>query len=289
MISMAPARAGAPHQRQAHGGAGEDHEADLEHAHAAVHVADAAGRHDERGRDQAVAHEDPEQVGEVARVERVQVDAAEDRRQRDQQARGVDHGHEHAEASCTRARSTCRRCGPASSAGPRPAGRRCALAPRSVGGDCLGQGTQALRQLVDVVAVEHGEPVAQRSAGCPGEARASSSSPRGVTLPAVRAGGRSGRSCARRRRGARAGRRAGWPPTRRSTARVRPRTRAMARAAIADQGLELRHASGRASARWARDCCMRVDRAQVVADALDAASASLRRLCHAVSPGIVDG
>ena len=119
MISMAPGGARAPHQRKTHGGGREDDEADLEHAHAAEHVADAAGRHDQGGRDQAVAHEDPQQVGEVARVERAQVDAAEDGRQRDQQARGVDHGHEHAERRAgehdplvgervrVRARSTC--------------------------------------------------------------------------------------------------------------------------------------------------------------------------------------
>ena len=44
-----------------------------------------------------VAHQHPEQVADVARVERVEVDAAEDRRQADDHDRAVERGHERAE------------------------------------------------------------------------------------------------------------------------------------------------------------------------------------------------
>ena len=57
--------------------------------------------------DQPVAHQHPEQVDEVAGVQGVEVDAAEDRRERDQEARGVDHRHHGCPASCWRGRSTC--------------------------------------------------------------------------------------------------------------------------------------------------------------------------------------
>ena len=44
---------------------------------------------------QPVAHDHPQQVADVARRQRVQVDAAEDRRQRDEDDRPVERGHEH--------------------------------------------------------------------------------------------------------------------------------------------------------------------------------------------------
>jgi hypothetical protein len=67
---------------------GEDREAEVEHAHAAVHVAEADeqnGEHDEE------AEQQPEEVARVAGLERVDADPAEDVRQRDEQDRAVDH------------------------------------------------------------------------------------------------------------------------------------------------------------------------------------------------------
>src|SRR4051812_21655409 len=47
--------------------------------------------------DDEVAHQHPEQVADVLGAERVEVDAAEDGGQRDQDDRGVERGHEHAQ------------------------------------------------------------------------------------------------------------------------------------------------------------------------------------------------
>ena len=53
--------------------------------------------HDEDGRDDHEAHHHPQQDGGVARLQRVDADAAEDVRQRDQHDRRVDGDHQHAE------------------------------------------------------------------------------------------------------------------------------------------------------------------------------------------------
>ena len=79
MISRAPVGPLLQTRERAPAATREDDQADLEHAHATVHVADAAGGDDQGRRDEPVAHEDPQQVGEVAGVERVEVDAAKDR------------------------------------------------------------------------------------------------------------------------------------------------------------------------------------------------------------------
>ena len=63
----------------------------------AVLVAQPAERHDEHGGDEQEAHQHPEQVGDVLRGERVEAEAVEDRRQRDQQDRGVQRGGQDAD------------------------------------------------------------------------------------------------------------------------------------------------------------------------------------------------
>ena len=83
--------------REQHGEDGEHEEAEVVHLDAAVHVAEAPQRHHQDGGDDEEAHDDPEQVADVARLERVEVDAPEDGRQRDDHDRGVDRGHQHAE------------------------------------------------------------------------------------------------------------------------------------------------------------------------------------------------
>jgi hypothetical protein len=62
---------------------------------AAEHVAYSPDGDDEDGLHQPVAHDHPEQVADVARRERIEVDAPEDRRQRDDDDRTVELGHEH--------------------------------------------------------------------------------------------------------------------------------------------------------------------------------------------------
>jgi hypothetical protein len=81
-------------QRQADRGGGEDGEAEVVHPHAPEHVADPAQAHHQDGGDHHVAHQHPQQVADVQRDERVQVDAAKDGGQRDQDDRGVDGRHQ---------------------------------------------------------------------------------------------------------------------------------------------------------------------------------------------------
>ena len=64
---------------------------------AAELVAHPAEHHDEHGGDEHVAHQHPEQVADVARLERVELDAGEDGGQRDDDDRRVDRRHQHAE------------------------------------------------------------------------------------------------------------------------------------------------------------------------------------------------
>ena len=64
------------------------------HLHPAEHVAQLPEVDHEHRLDQAVAHDHPQQVADVARRQRVEVDAAEDRRQRDDDDRAVERGHE---------------------------------------------------------------------------------------------------------------------------------------------------------------------------------------------------
>ena len=76
-------------------GEGEDREAGVVDAHAAVHVAQPAEGDHQHRLDEPVAHDHPQQVADVARGQRVEVDAAEDRRQRDDHDRAVERRHEH--------------------------------------------------------------------------------------------------------------------------------------------------------------------------------------------------
>ena len=73
---------------------GEDGEARVVDLHPAEHVAQPAQRHDEDRLHEAVAHDHPEQEGDVAGSQGVEVDAPEDGGQGDDHDRAVEHGHE---------------------------------------------------------------------------------------------------------------------------------------------------------------------------------------------------
>ena len=74
---------------------GEHREARVVDLDPAEHVAEAAEADHEHGLDQPVPHDHPQQVADVAGRQRVQVDAAEDGRQRDDDDGSVEGGHEH--------------------------------------------------------------------------------------------------------------------------------------------------------------------------------------------------
>ena len=95
-----PERSGTAGERVEHQGDrgdGEDHEAEVVDAHAAVDVTEAPETDHEHGGDQNVAHQHPEQVADVAGLERVELDAGEDRGQRDQHNGAVDRRHQDAQ------------------------------------------------------------------------------------------------------------------------------------------------------------------------------------------------
>jgi hypothetical protein len=69
----------------------ENREAEVEHTHAPVHVAEPAEADEQHGEHDEEAEQQPEQVARVAGLEGVDADAPEDVRQRDQQDRAVDH------------------------------------------------------------------------------------------------------------------------------------------------------------------------------------------------------
>ena len=75
-------------------GSGEHREADVVDPHPAEHVAEPAEVHDQDSLDEPVAHDHPQQVEDVAGRQRIQVDAAENRRQRDDDNRAVERRHE---------------------------------------------------------------------------------------------------------------------------------------------------------------------------------------------------
>jgi len=75
----------------------EDHKPEVVQLDPAVHVAKPAQRHHQYRRDQQEPHQDPEQVADVAGSQRVEMDAVEDRRQRDDHDRRVDRGQQHAQ------------------------------------------------------------------------------------------------------------------------------------------------------------------------------------------------
>ena len=72
-------------------------EAEIVDLGAAEHVAEAPEGHHQHGGDHHIAHDRPEQGIGIARIERLEADAAKDRRQADQDDRGVDRGGQHAE------------------------------------------------------------------------------------------------------------------------------------------------------------------------------------------------
>ena len=100
----------APVQRvegQGDRGEREDEEAEVVNPHPAVHVAEPAQGDDEHRRDEQIAHDHPQEVADVGRRQRVQVDAAEDRWQRHDDDRARRSWPSTCRASCSTARSTC--------------------------------------------------------------------------------------------------------------------------------------------------------------------------------------
>jgi hypothetical protein len=77
-------------ERQRDGPEREDDEAEVVDADPAEHVAEAAERHDQHRGHHQVAHQHPQQIADVSRRERVEADATEDGRQRDEDDRRVD-------------------------------------------------------------------------------------------------------------------------------------------------------------------------------------------------------
>ena len=80
-------------ERQQNRRDGEDGESEVVDADAAVHVADAAERDHQHRLHQPVAHDHPQQVGDAGGRERIQMNAAEDRGQRDDDDRSVERGY----------------------------------------------------------------------------------------------------------------------------------------------------------------------------------------------------
>ena len=84
-------------ERERDGREREHEEAEVVDADPAVDVAEAPEGDDECGGHEQEPEQHPEQVAHVGRVERVEADAAEDGRQRDEHDRGVDGRHRHPE------------------------------------------------------------------------------------------------------------------------------------------------------------------------------------------------
>ena len=93
----APARPSHPVDGQEQRRERVDDEAEVVHPHAAEEVAEPAEADDEHARDDEEAEDHPEQVEAVPRLERVEADAAEDVRHRDQHDRAVDRREQHSE------------------------------------------------------------------------------------------------------------------------------------------------------------------------------------------------
>ena len=90
-------RAGHPRGGEQDGEHGEDRETERVHPHAPEDVTYTAETDHEHRSDEQEAGEDPQEVGRVALRERIQLDAAKDVRQGNQQDRTVDRRHEDAE------------------------------------------------------------------------------------------------------------------------------------------------------------------------------------------------
>ena len=109
-ITISQLRSGAamhPGDREQDREHGEDREAQVVDAHAAVDVAQAAEADDQHGGDDQEAHDHPQHVLGVAGGQRVDVDAAEDRGQPDQHDRRVDRDDQRRRAACSTGRPTC--------------------------------------------------------------------------------------------------------------------------------------------------------------------------------------
>ena len=87
---MAPAWPGHPVDREQQRGDRVDDEAEVVDLHPAEHVAEPAEADDQDAGDDQVAEDHPEQVEAVRGHQRIEVDAAEDVRHRDQRDRGVE-------------------------------------------------------------------------------------------------------------------------------------------------------------------------------------------------------
>ena len=99
--------AGQPVDGQEQRGDRVDDEAEVVDADPAVHVAEPAEADDEHARDDEEAEDHPQQVEAVGRDERVEMDAAEDGRHRDQRDRARRASRAGRRASRSTARSTC--------------------------------------------------------------------------------------------------------------------------------------------------------------------------------------
>ena len=84
-------------ERQRNGGDRENRETEVVDAHPAEDVAEAPEREDEHRGHHQVAHQHPQQVADVSWRQRVQADAAENGRQRDQHDRGIDGSQQRAQ------------------------------------------------------------------------------------------------------------------------------------------------------------------------------------------------
>ena len=94
---VAPRAARHPVDRQQQRGDRVDDEAEVVDPHAPVHVAEPPEADDQHAGDDEEAEDHPQQVEAVGGLQRVEVDAAEDRRHRDQRDRRVERRQQHAE------------------------------------------------------------------------------------------------------------------------------------------------------------------------------------------------
>ena len=166
----------------------EDREAGVVDTHPAEHVAETAQRDHQHGLHQAVSHDHPEQIGDVAGIQRVQVDAPEDGGQRDDDDRSVQRRHEDGGRGV-------RQGDPGVAIRPRSGGgtvvlslglHRC-CASRSMSGaaacSCAqfggGEAGESVRQLLDAGL----PPQAQCPPAAAGDAQQHAASVRGVGMP----------------------------------------------------------------------------------------------------------
>ena len=187
---------------------GEHDEAGVVDPDSAEHVAQAADGDDEHGLDEPVPHDHPQQVADVARRQRVQVDAAEDRRQRDDDDRSVERGHEHGRGRVRQGHPFVAVAGSPVAAAPMGPPRHVRFRPGLSASDALGQPVEQRRRRPQLRELR-GREARRRSAVASRSVRAS-------RLPA-RAGARrrvTDRTTRRRPPGRGAARRGRAPPAR---------------------------------------------------------------------------